>query len=161
MPDKITVVSRKFDGSLGKTWTCDLIERRGELVIMLGVFDRQIIHPHLGTVEKGTISYEYYWLDKYFNVFKFVERDGTFRNFYCNINLPPTFIEGILDYVDLELDLLVEKDGKVLVLDVEEYEETVKNSDGEKGLRERVDAALAELREMIAERRFPFDQDLA
>ena len=73
--------------------------------------------------DPATISYEFYWLDKWFNVFRFYEPDGTFRNFYCNINIPPTFENGILEYTDLDVDVIVDKNFSRTILDQDEFEE--------------------------------------
>src|SRR5207248_3333985 len=98
----ITVNSRNFDGTLRRSWSARLIKQDGSLIEMIGEFETGVAHPDLGVIDRGTISYEYYWLDRWYNVFRFHEPHGEFRNYYCNINLPPTFENGILDYVDLD-----------------------------------------------------------
>ena len=71
------------------------------------------------------MSYEFYWLDRWYNVFRFHEPDGQLRNYYCNISLPPRFESSLLEYVDLDIDLLVWPDGNVEVLDREEFQANV------------------------------------
>lgn len=120
---QVTVNSRKYDQSIRRIWQCELVEQTGSLLVFVGTFDGDIKHPGLGSIARGTISYEYYWLDRWYNVFRFHEPDGTFRNYYCNINMPPIFAGGVLDYVDLDIDLVVWPDGKYEILDEAEYEE--------------------------------------
>jgi uncharacterized protein len=119
---QITVRSRKYDQSIRRTWTCALTERRDEIIILVGEFDRDIEHPGLGAISKGTISYEYFWLDRWYNIFRFHEPDGTFRNYYCNVAMPPTFANGVLDYVDLDIDILVWPGNKYQVVDRDDFE---------------------------------------
>src|SRR5688572_29897422 len=98
----ITVNSQKYDLIVRKSWTCRLIERAGSLLVLIGEFDSDVSHAGLGSIARGTISEEFYWLDRWYNVFRFSEPDGSLRNFYCNITMPPAFENDILDYVDLD-----------------------------------------------------------
>jgi protein associated with RNAse G/E len=154
----VTINSRKFDGSIGKSWTCELIEQAGNQLIFVGEFDREISHEHLGVVKRGTISYEYYWLDRWYNIFKFHEPDGSFRDYYCNINMPPTFENGVLDYVDLDIDILVAQNGTYSILDSDEFEENAVKHEYSDDLRADVFRAVDELTAMIESREFPFNR---
>ncbi len=154
----VTINSRKFDGSIGKSWKCELVEQARNLLVFVGVFDREISHEHLGVVKRGTISYEYYWLDRWYNVFKFHEPDGSFRDYYCNINMPPTFENGVLDYVDLDIDILVAQNGTYSILDSDEFEENAVKHEFSDDLRADVFRAVDELTAMIESREFPFSR---
>jgi protein associated with RNAse G/E len=153
----VTINSRLFDGSIGKSWTCKIVEQDGPLLVFVGVFDREVAHEHLGVIRRGTISYEYYWLDRWYNVFRFHEPDGEFRNYYCNINMLPTFDGRTLDYVDLDLDILVGKDGAYTILDLDEFEENAAKYHFSDDLRANVNKAVDDLTELIKTRQFPFD----
>ncbi len=119
---KVTVNSRKYDLSIRRTWTCDLIEQNNSLIVLVGEFDRDVKHPGLGSILRGTISYEYYWLDRWYNIFRFHEPDGSLRNYYCNFAMRPTFADGVLDYIDLDIDVVVWPDSKYEVVDRDDFE---------------------------------------
>ena len=153
----VTINSRKFDGSIGKSWTCELLEQDGPLFVFVGKFDREVTHEHLGVIRRGTVSYEYYWLDRWYNVFRFHEPDGEFRNFYCNINMPPTFDGRTLDYVDLDLDVLVTKDQTYTILDSDEFEENAIKYGFSADIRTHARKAVDDLTKLIESRQFPFD----
>lgn len=155
--ERVTVNSRKYDLSIRRSWECQLIERNDPLLVLVGDFGHDVEHPDLGSIAKGTISYEYYWLDRWYNVFKFQEPDGDFRNFYCNINLPPTFENDVLDYVDLDIDVLVWPDGTTKTLDVDDFEVNATKFVYPEELRAKAFETLSELLELIAKREFPFD----
>ncbi len=158
MSGEIVIVnSRRYDGCIGKSWTCELIEQRGSLLVCVGTFDREISHEHLGLLRRGTISHEYYWLDRWYNVFRFHEPDGAFRNYYCNINIPPTFENGVLDYVDLDIDILITNDGTYSILDSDEFEESAARYGFSDELRMEISRAVNELTAMIEHHEFPFD----
>ena len=123
---KAVINSRKFNGKIHRSWKADLIKKQDSLLIFVGEFEKEVKHSELGVIGRGTISYEYYWLDRWYNIFKFFEPNGNLRNFYCNLNMPPEFKEGVLDYIDLDIDVLVSKNFEVKILDREEFEENSK-----------------------------------
>ena len=152
----ITVNSRSYDGSIRRSWTCKLIERDGPLLVFVGEFDREIEHPDLGRIEKGTVSYEYYWLDRWYNIFRFHTPSGELRNFYCNISMPPTFEAEVLDYVDLDIDIVVWPDMSYQVLDREDYVENATKFSYPPEVDAKVEETLNELLELIAKRELPW-----
>lgn len=153
----ITIKSRKFDGTVNYSWQAELIETNGSLLKFVGEFDKQVSHQHLGVISPKTVSYEFYWIDRWYNVFRFHEPDGSFRNFYCNVNLPPTFENKILDYIDLDIDVLVWKDFTPQILDMDEFEENARKFSYPNDLRIKAAAALDELLFIIENKIFPFD----
>ena len=153
----VRINSRKFDGVIHRSWNAELLEQTDSLLVYIGKFEKEIKHPHLGVIRRGTISYEFYWLERGYNVFRFHEPEGDLRNFYCNLNLPPTFENDILDYVDLEIDVLVWRDFSVRILDVEEFEENARVYDYSATLRAEVDENLKTLLSLIERKVFPFD----
>lgn len=160
MSQQITVNSRKYDGTIRRTWNCELIEQNGNALVFVGVFDHDVSHSDLGDIAAGTISYEYYWLDRWYNIFCFHEPDGTFRNYYCNINMPPVFDGGILDYVDLDIDVVVWPDGKYQVLDEIEYERHADLYSYPSHVKKNADSALGEILELIEKGLLPRTQEI-
>lgn len=153
----ITINSRKFDNSIHKRWKADLIYEKGFLLKFKGVFENEIEHEHLGIIRPGTISIEYFWLDRWFNVFRFQEPDGSFRNFYCNINMPPTFRNEVLDFTDLDMDVVVWQNFNYEILDVEEFNENSKKFKYPVDVTEKAVKGLVELLRIIESKEFPFD----
>ena len=156
MNETVTVNSRKFDGSIRRSWTCRLVEQKAPLLVFEGVFDFDVSHEDLGFIRRGTLSYEYYWLDRWYDVFRFHEPEGHLRNYYCNINMPPVFENGVLDYVDLDLDVLVRPDFSYKILDREDFEKNAKSFDYSDEIRINVNAAMSDVIRLIEKRQFPF-----
>jgi protein associated with RNAse G/E len=151
----ITVNSRRFDGTIRKTWQCELLEQRGSLLIAVGEFDTDIEHADLGHIKKGTISHEYYWLDRWYNIFRFHEPSGEFRNFYCNVGAPAQFENGVLDYVDLDIDVLIDANSKLTVLDREDYERSIVTFGYPAEVQANVERSLNELLEVFEKKEMP------
>ncbi len=153
----ITINSRKFDGSINKSWNVEFVKRDNCLFTFVGEFEKEVIHSQLGVIRRGTVSYEFYWLNRWYNVFRFHEPDGDLRNFYCNINLPFKFTGTVLDYIDLDIDNLVWKDFSCQILDSEEFEENAKRFSYSDKMRKKVRATQNELISLIETKTFPFD----
>ena len=151
------IVSKNFDGRVRKSWTGRLIDRADPLLVFDGEFDRDVVHSHLGTISQGTVSIEYFWFDRWYNIFKFHEPDGAFRNFYCNIAMPPTLHEASLEFVDLDIDLLVDADGNISVLDEDEFRENAARFAYPVDIVASVKTAVEELTGVVHRRDFPFD----
>lgn len=153
----IIINSRKFDGKIHRSWKAELISQKNSLLSLVGKFEQEVKHSHLGVIRRNTISYEYYWLDRMYNVFRFHEPEGDLRNFYCNINLPPSFEDNILDYIDLDIDILVWKDFSISTLDLDEFEENALIFNYSEDLITKSKETLARLINDIENRKFPFD----
>ena len=128
------------------------------MLVLDAVFAQAVQHDLLGTIASGTISTEYYWLDRWYNIFRFSDRSRTLQNFYCNVGLPPSFDGRVLSYVDLDIDVLVKPDFSYQVLDLEDFEENARRYDYPLEVRDKARAALSELIRLIETRSFPFDE---
>lgn len=153
----MSVNSRDFSGQIKKSWPAELVRDDGELIELYGVFDFSFEHPHLGGIPIGMISYEYYWRTRWYNVFRFHSPDGRFRGYYCNVNMPPVLVESTLDYVDLDIDVIVSVDGTVAVVDEDEFEENAVRFKYPRFIRSRAQAAVDELVLLARSRVFPFE----
>jgi len=158
--ENITIHSRKFDGRISKTWRAELVEWREALVILRGVFNTEVDHRKLGHIRRGTISYEFFWLDRWYNIFRFHEPEGALRSYYCNVTTPPVLSGITLEYIDLDIDVLADPQLNYEILDMDEFEQRT----AELGYTENtVDGALkslAELVDLIESRSFPFSDNV-
>ncbi len=153
----ITVNSLRFDLSIRRSWICRLIERNDNELSLIGTFDHDVDHPHLGRMLAGTMSYEYFWLDRWYNVFRFHEPGGEFRLFYCNICMPPLLTDESLSYVDLDIDVVVGSDGKAATLDTEDFVRNAVRFGYPENVKRKVSETVVELLGYIQEKKFPFD----
>ena len=143
---------------LHRSWDAELICQEGSLVVLDATFTEEIVHDLLGTIASGTQSLEYYWLDRWYNIFRFAQPDGKLRNYYCNVNVPASFDGKTLSYVDLDLDILVDPDFSYRVLDVEDFERNARVFGYTEEVQGNARHAVDELLNMIVSRAFPFDR---
>ena len=98
--DPVLIRVLNYDDTERRRWLGRLAKRDEPLIVVDAVFDEEVQHDLLGTIAAGTVSKEYYWLDRWFNVFRFNER------FYCNVTQPPSFDGSVLQgQNDIQLQL--------------------------------------------------------
>jgi len=153
---EIVVRSCKHDGHIQRSWPARVARRENSLVILDAFFADEVRHSLIGTIEAGTLSTEFFWTDRWYSVFRFQAPDGRLLKFYCNINTPPTFEPGVITFVDLDVDVLVEPDYSYEVLDEDEFERHAEFYQYPAAYRSNVQEALDELRHLIEYRQFPF-----
>ncbi|MCM3903690.1 MAG: DUF402 domain-containing protein [Pyrinomonadaceae bacterium] len=152
----ITVRAHKYDGSEHRTWNAKVLRQEGSLLVLDATFDKEINHELLGTITSGTTSIEYYWLDRWYNIFRFAKPSGELRSYYCNVNVPPTFDGQVLSYVDLDIDILVEPDLSYRVVDLEDFEQNADRFGYSEDVQAKARQGLERLVELIEARAFPF-----
>ena len=149
---------RKYDGSEHRRWPARVAKFEGPLLVLDAVFDEEINHDLLGTISAGTRSTEYYWLDRWYNVFRFHDAGGQLRNFYCNVNQPPSFDGRVLSYIDLDIDVLVAPDLTYQILDRDDFEANARLYGYNEEVVSNAQRALDALTTLIETRAFPFDE---
>ena len=151
----ITINSRKYDGHIRRSWEGGLISENGTHIVLVGKFEEDIGHDEIGLIKKGTVSFEFYWLDRWYNIFRFHEPDGTLRSYYCNITMPPTLADGVLDYVDLDIDVIVWPDNRYEVLDMDDFEQNKVKFGYPKDVLKKTEESLAEVITLIEKGELP------
>ena len=153
---EITVRVLKHDGSEYRRWQARLSRRYEEQIILDAEFDVDVSHELLGEIKRRTKTVEYYWLDRWYNVFRFLKDDGSTRLWYCNVNTPPQFEGDTLTYIDFDIDILVQPDFSFQVLDEDEFEINAKTYGYSQEEKSRARSAVDELIAMIGRQQFPF-----
>lgn len=154
--DEITVRVLKYDGTEYRRWDATVAERHESLIVLDAEFAEEVQHHLLGDISRGTRTIEYYWLDRWYNIFRFLETDGSTKLFYCNISMPPAIHDGVLSYIDLDIDILVQPDWSFEVLDLEEFETNATQYGYSEQVKAHTQQTLADLISMIRTREFPF-----
>lgn len=146
----------KHDGREHRRWRGRIAKHEASLIVLNAEFDVDVSHRLLGEIKRGTRLIEYYWLDRWYNVFRFLRDDGSTRLYYCNINQPPTLDGQVLTYIDLDIDVLVQPDYSYQVLDLDEFETNSEAYGYSAEEKANAAGAVEELTGMIQFRQFPF-----
>jgi protein associated with RNAse G/E len=155
-PEQITVRVLKYDGAEHRRWRAVLSQRDESLLVLDAQFKDEVEHDLLGRIGRGTRTIEYYWLDRWYNVFRFLETDGSTRLYYCNVNMPPVLSDGTLTYIDLDIDIFVQPNFSYQVLDLEEFEANAARFEYPEQVKAEAHAAVNELITLIETRQYPF-----
>jgi protein associated with RNAse G/E len=70
--------------------------------------------------------------------------------------MPPSINGGILSYIDLDIDILVQPDFSYQVLDVEEFTSNAMHYNYSEQVKKQTQSAIDDLILMIETRQFPF-----
>jgi protein associated with RNAse G/E len=151
----ITVHKRDHLGQVKLSYMGEVVERAAGRVVLAAPFERGPMELGYVTLVPGDRFVEYFYADRWYNVFAIFDAAGTaFKGWYCNITRPAELSETELWADDLALDLFVQPDGSQRVLDETEFAGL--------GLapaeQTRARAALAELQALAARRAGPFAQ---
>jgi len=145
-PEKLIVVKLNPQGEETWRYSATLIKRTEQAALIEAFFNREDVPFHGILLGRGDRFIEAYFTQHWFNIFEMHDRaTDELKGWYCNITRPAVFYDGRIDYTDLALDLLVYRDGNMLLLDEDEFEALELSS------RERQNALAAadELREIF------------
>lgn len=150
-----SVIVQKLNtrGEVSVTYEAELVETLPGGVRLDAYWTRSTLPLGYTTFETGDRFIEWYYTDRWYNVFEIHGADGTLKGWYCNVAEPATIKENVIACRDLLLDLWVSPDGSMLVLDEDEFAAAME-LDAE--VRAAALRALDELQRMVRASEQPF-----
>lgn len=119
---KVVVIKCNIEGEEVWRYSGLVLKHEVNMVVIEAYFNRDDLLFHGMLLGRGDRFVEAYYTDRWYNIFEIHDRvDGHLKGWYCNVTRPAVFVNGIIRYVDLALDLLVFPDGRQLVLDEDEF----------------------------------------
>lgn len=152
----LPVRSTKYDGSLHYAYDVTVVDDSG---------DRLLAWAHAGTPLRSYRGprasprnfLRVHEVGRDWNLEVMWDTDWRPNKHYVNIALPSTWDDGVLRFVDLDLDISWWADGRVVLLDVDEFDEHRARFGYPDALVDRAWRAVDEVRGLIATRTAPFD----
>jgi protein associated with RNAse G/E len=149
---KIKVQKKNPAGEVTYEYEGVMLKRDEHSIVLEALFDRADMSFMDVTFKTGDRFVEYYYSDRWYNIFAIHDRDdGKIKGWYCNVGKPAVIEDGAVSYVDLALDLWVSVDGKQTVLDEDEFEELQIDEE----LRSNALNGLDELKELFLNNKPP------
>jgi len=149
----ITVVKQNPRGEAKIQYSGEVIERSSHGIVIAALWRHAAKDLGYTRFEPGDRFIEYYYADRWYNIFDISSPGGTRKGWYCNIAEPASIYIDHIEQIDLLLDVWVNPDGKALVLDEDEFNADTTLSDEQRnGARQ----GLGDLLELIAARKAPF-----
>ena len=151
-----SITIRKLDhaGNQVLAYPGQVLRRDGRTIVLRTGWDRASLDLGFVVLEPGDRWTEYFYADRWYNIFEIHASDGRLKGWYCNVTRPARISEEQVLAEDLALDLWVAPDGEPQVLDEDEFAAlSLRPAE-----REAARQALAELQGMVAQRVAPFDR---
>lgn len=117
----ITVIKLSPSGEEKTRYPAEIVERFNNGV-RLQAFWRNPARD-LGYVcfEPGDRFTEYFYVDRWFNIFDIATAQGVRKGWYCNVAAPAIVSADCVEQIDLCLDVWVDPQGRPLILDEDEF----------------------------------------
>lgn len=118
------VIVHKCDAQGGELWAYPgvILELNERSALIEAVFDLAQVELGLLTLVRGDRFAERYYFDRWFNIFTvYAGEQGMLKGWYCNLARPATLDDGHLYAEDLALDLVRLPDGRMQLLDGDEF----------------------------------------
>lgn len=120
----ITVIKQDAKGNELWRYKGRILKNDESRIIVEAFFDHQDMMIHGMPLQHGDRFIETYFTDRWYNLFEIHDgQDDHLRGWYINITFPAVFQNDTVSYKDLALDVLVFPDGKIVVLDEDEFED--------------------------------------
>jgi len=117
--DKLKIYCYKHDGSLEHTSDEAIVLENNEDVLICGNGRTRITEKDGRSHMTNEPAVLFFYKNHWFNIIGQLKKYGLF--YYCNIASPFVIEDGIIKYIDYDLDLRVFPDGGFRVLDRNEY----------------------------------------
>ena len=149
-----TVYKRDEHGTVTFQYTGDVVTQGEGWICIRAAFGSASRDLGYIQLKQGDWFTEWFYADRWYNVFRIEDVEtGLLKGWYCNITRPAEIHDDYAAADDLELDVFVHPDGKIRMLDEKEYAR-LKLPQEE---HQAVDAAVAEIRRLVAQRAAPFE----
>ncbi len=105
---KIKVQKKNPDGDVLVEYEGDELGRDENSITLEALFTRDDMSFMDVVFKKGDRFVEYYYSDRWYNIFEIYDRDdGKLKGWYCNVGMPAVIEDDLVSYIDLALDLWV------------------------------------------------------
>ncbi|GCF07929.1 DUF402 domain-containing protein [Dictyobacter arantiisoli] len=118
----ITIIKLDPLGREKVRYTGDIIHRSPHGVVVQANWTMTERDLGYTRFEPGDRFIEYYYTNRWFNIFDIACPDGVRKGWYCNIAEPARILATHIEQVDLFLDVWVDPRGNPLILDEDEFE---------------------------------------
>jgi len=114
---------RKLDhaGRLVTAYPGRVLRRMDTSIVLETAWERLPLDLGYVVLETGDRWVEFFYADRWYNAFRIHAADGRLKGIYCNITRPAEITATTVSAEDLALDLWIDPQGRVMVLDEDEF----------------------------------------
>jgi len=117
----VTVIKQDPYGNAKIQYQGEIISHLAQGVVIQAYWTRAEKDLGYTVFEPGDRFVEYYYTERWFNIFAIESGSGARKGWYCNITEPAAITDEYITQVDLFLDVWVNPRGVPLILDEDEF----------------------------------------
>jgi len=152
--EQVTVRKLDHAGRQVTAYPGQVLWRAGAAIVLRTGWERPPLNLGFVVLEPGDRWTEYFYTDRWYNIFEICASDGRLKGWYCNVTRPAYISADEVAAEDLALDLWVRPTGEMRVLDEDEFT-ALPLSTAERQAAQR---ALAELQALVVRKAAPFNR---
>lgn len=149
-----TIIKNNAEGHPELSYTGTIRKRGKNFVCIDAIFqfsDRDLGYINL---RKGDLFTEWFYSDRWYNVFRVQDVETEkLKGWYCNITRPAEITATQVSADDLALDVFVYPDGRILLLDEDEFADLNLSEDD----KQQAWGAVETIKQLVDSRTSPFD----
>lgn len=143
----ITVIKCSPLGEEQIRYPAEVLGRRENGIILAAYWNQSARDLGYTSFEPGDYFVEYFYTDRWFNIFAISSATGVRKGWYCNIAAPAYIDEERIEQRDLLLDVWISASGQTLILDEDEFAaDTSLTAQQRSGAQSGLEALLALIR---------------
>ncbi|HEY7283444.1 MAG TPA: DUF402 domain-containing protein [Actinomycetota bacterium] len=129
-------VKRRLDGS-EERFECELVHRTDSVAVVSFRLPAAV-----GDVPKGSTTFGWFWSRRPYNLYRFMSRDGDALLHRFDVLDEVRIGDGLVEYLDLIVDVLVSPTGEVTIEDEDELTAAARRGRVDEGRVDAVERAL-------------------
>lgn len=150
--------SYKHDGSIHRYWGEAVLLEINKDYLVFGNEKTKVIEADGRVWHTKEPAIMYFYFNNWYNVIGQSKKNGIY--YYCNLASPFIIEEGVLKYIDYDLDLRVFPDGAFKILDRGEYKYHKEKMNYPDDIDVVVRQELSNLIEIVRKKEIPFDKNM-
>lgn len=156
MTNPIVLRKRKYDGTIRSVWPGDLVDSRGE-DWLITFHDARLHHSQPPLAESAAFAIHTIGLRHPLTVLHRFDPLGRFLGARCDAALPAAIAGRTIDFVDLDLDVIVNPDGTHFVRDLDDFRARAVELGYPAHVRRTAWMGILLALRAVRRRQFPFD----
>lgn len=156
----IIMKAYKYDGKLHYEQPLQLHKKNDSNIVLSGAKGRELTHYTRDAVYKfDQETLEFFFTDRWYTAALVFDDDGNVIHVYCNIALPCKISKDVVEFIDLDVDVVV-NEGTIEVIDIDEFEEHKIIYGYSKDLQKKVFEAVDRVKKDIIKGNYPFNYNI-
>lgn len=157
MGKMIKIKAFKYPDIIHYEWQGQIFKQTADYILVLCHPGRTLIHHTKDQIFTfNDLSLEIYPLKEWYTAAMVIE-EGKISSYYCNIATPPALKNNDIHFIDLDIDLVREKNQDWQVTDMDEFQLNSKRYQYPLKLKEDALNSLSRLKNKVKNKVFPFN----